>query len=88
MRELLTLPAYSPEKFRWIIGRPDYTNGGFNLDWNWHFPPEHWTVGGQITIEACQTSPLLLSQSVEYFKNSANAICLPAEVAYEVVDSP
>jgi hypothetical protein len=85
MRAQIALPGDAPSRFRWIIGRPDHSNGGFNLTWNWHFPPDQWTLGGEATIEACQTSPVLLSQDVDHFINSSLPTCLPAEVMYEVV---
>lgn len=65
-REQLRLPR--EERLLHIGGPIAHGNGGFNLNWNWHFKPNLWTFR-EVSIELCDTGPTLISQNVDYWVN-------------------
>lgn len=83
-REQLALQGTEPRKH--IVGSIGHGDGGFNLNWNWHFLRDSWTLA-EASIELCDTGPVLISQCVECWVNVRGAACpWGSYVAYEVLE--
>jgi hypothetical protein len=77
------------ERRVFIIGAIDRSNGGHNLDWNWHFIPSQWTWT-EAAIELCDGNAVLVDQAVDYWVDAlarirhrlpglSLALCPPSE---------
>jgi hypothetical protein len=65
------------ERRVFIIGAIDRSNGGHNLDWNWHFIPSQWTWT-EAAIELCDGNAVLVDQAVDYWVDALGQFC-PAQ---------
>lgn len=72
VREQLLLPENERNLF--IIGPIDRGNDGHNLDWNWHFVPDQWTLT-EFAIELCDGNAVLVSQDVDYWVDTVGQFC-------------
>ncbi len=65
-----------PERQRmlFIIGFIDHGNGGFNLDWNWHFKPSQWTLTFN-SIEVCDGCPQFVEDNLDYWVGVLGQFC-------------
>lgn len=83
-REQIALPETEPRKH--LAGSIGHGDGGFNLNWNWHFIRNSWTLA-EVSIELCDTGPILISQCVECWVNARGGACpWGSYVAYEVLE--
>jgi hypothetical protein len=82
-RAQLNLPL--EERRLFIIGEIDRGNGGHNLDWNWHFLPDRWSLA-EAAIELCDGNAVLVSQAVDYWVDTVGQFCpWGARVSHEVI---
>jgi hypothetical protein len=72
VRDQLLLPENERNLF--IIGPIDRGNDGHNLDWNWHFVPDQWTLT-EFAIELCDGNAVLVSQDVDYWVDTVGQFC-------------
>jgi len=85
VRAQLALPV--EERTLFIIGGIDRGNGGHNLDWNWHFLADQWSLA-ELAIELCDGNAVLVSQAVDYWVDTVGQFCpWGARVSAEVSDS-
>ena len=56
-----------------VAGSIGQTNGGYNLNWSWHF------VGSvaltEVSTELCDTSPAQIEANVEYWLTAPGGAC-------------
>lgn len=71
-RAQLALPAQDRALF--INGPIERGNGGHNLEWNWHFLPDQWSLV-EVSIELCDGNAVLVSQSVDYWVDTVGQLC-------------
>jgi hypothetical protein len=84
-RTQLTLPFQERQLF--IIGEIDRGNGGHNLDWNWHFLPDQWSLA-EFAIELCDGNAVLVSQAIDYWVDTVGQFCpWGARVTEEISDT-
>ena len=72
VRDQLLLPEN--ERTLFISGPIDRGNDGHNLDWNWHFVPDQWTLT-ELAIELCDGNAVLVSQDVDYWVDTVGQFC-------------
>jgi hypothetical protein len=72
VRDQLVLPENERNLF--IIGPIDRGNDGHNLDWNWHFVLDQWTLT-EFAIELCDGNAVLVSQDVDYWVDTVGQFC-------------
>lgn len=57
-----------------INGTIEDGNEGYNLDWNWHFTPNEWSLV-EISIEVCDGLPSNVEQDLDYWVNNIGRFC-------------
>lgn len=80
-RDQLRLPV--SRRTLHVVGAIAATNGGYNLNWNWHFR------GGvqlaEVSIEVCDASPLLIEQDLAFYVSQPSGVCPWASYVYAEV---
>ena len=69
-RRQLKLPV--EERRMFAIGSIDAGNGGYNLDWRWHFTD---FALAEIAIELCDGTPALLEDDLDYWLDTVKSFC-------------
>jgi hypothetical protein len=69
-RQQLKLPV--EERRMFAIGPIEAGNGGYNLDWRWHFRD---FALAEMAIELCDGTPELLEQDLGYWLNTVKTFC-------------
>jgi hypothetical protein len=63
---------------RWVVGRLQEGNGGFNQPWSWHLDPGSIELA-EVTIEACQTTVRGVEDDLDYWRQysrTAGPLCV------------
>ena len=68
----LTLPE--SERFLHIHGTIGWGNGGYNLNWSWHFIPEEWNLV-ELSIEVCDGLPSHVENDLKYWIEDMGYFC-------------
>lgn len=71
-RRQLSLPASSRNLH--IDGAIDRGNGGYNLDWSWHFVPGAWKLT-EVSVPVCDGNAVLVEQAVQYWVEEIGRFC-------------
>lgn len=50
------------------------TNGGHNLNWNWHFKPDEWFFA-EFSIELCDGTPDMVDADLDYWVDTVQQFC-------------
>jgi len=67
-----------------INGQLEYTNGGFNQNWNWHILPDQWTLA-EMSIEVCDGLPYNIENNPEYWIDNVGSFCAWSSYIYEEI---
>ena len=62
------------QRFLHIHGRIDRGNGGYNLDWSWHFIPGEWDLA-EMSIEVCDGTPSYVEENLDDWLAMQDAFC-------------
>jgi hypothetical protein len=66
---------YPPEeRFFHIHGRIAKGNGGYNLDWSWHFVPGEWNLA-EMSIELCDGTPSYVEGNLDDWLAMQDSFC-------------
>lgn len=81
-REQLLLPIENRNLH--INGQLDYTNGGFNEQWNWHILPDQWILA-ELSIELCDGVPSDIENNLDYWIENVGSFCAWGSFVYEEI---
>ena len=57
-----------------INGYIDYTDGGFNIPWNWHIIPNEWVLA-EMSIGLCNGTPEQIESDLDYWIDNVGQLC-------------
>ena len=68
---------------RWIVGRLQGGDGGYNAPWSWHLDPTDpaGITFSEITIEECQATPGSVEANLQVWLRRIRLTCLAGRIA-------
>jgi hypothetical protein len=82
-RRQLALPVEDRRLF--AIGPIEPGNGGYNLDWQWHFTD---FALAEMAIELCDGTPELLEEDLDYWLQTVKNFCPWASYVHAELEAP